>query len=228
MVEANTPAALAIAQMLNFNSIKHKQTQHAQGPTVSVRHSVAQQTPVPLYIGLMLHTHTREREFIDNMVHMGLSISYGRVLRLSTQMGNKVCQQFHHEQGVCLHNCCSRQHNYIDHNPSSTTAKESFHVTVISLFLRLSFAGESLSRGIVIVAGSGDAISRTLDHLPHYYTEIPPVATSIKKPSVPKARMVSLDRDGFKGQTGEEYLWLDNARRVVEDSARTEDLGNTS
>ena len=78
MVEVTTTAALAIAQMLKFKSIKHKRTQHAHGPTISVRHSVAQETPVPMYIGLMLHTHTRKRELIDNMTHMGLSMTLGK------------------------------------------------------------------------------------------------------------------------------------------------------
>ena len=68
VVEETTPAALA--QMLKFNSIKHKPTQHAQGPTVSVRNSVAQETPVPMCIGLMLHTHTRKKKLIDKMAHM--------------------------------------------------------------------------------------------------------------------------------------------------------------
>ena len=123
---------------------------------------------------------------------MGLSISNDRVLRLSTQMGNKVCQQFHHEQVVCLPKLRGNVFqaaavDNIDHNPSSPTAKESFHGTAISLFQHFCFAGEGLSRGIVIVAGSGDASSRTLDHLPHYHTEVPPVAISTKKPSFPEA-----------------------------------------
>ena len=137
-------------------------TQHAQRPTVSVRHSVVQETPVPTYIVLMLHTHTRKRELIDNMAHMGLSTSYDRVLRLSTQMGNKVCQQFHHEQAVCPPKLrgnvfTTAAVDNIDHNPSSTTAKKSFHSTEISLFQHPSFAEEGLSRIIVRVAGSGDA-----------------------------------------------------------------------
>ena len=233
IVDATTPAALAIAQMLKFNSIKHKRTQHAQGPALSVRHSVAQETPVPIYIGLMLHTHTRKRELIDKMAHLGMSISYDRVLRLSTQMGNKVCEQFHHEQVVCppklrANVFTTAAVDNIDHNPSSATAKESFHGTAISLFQHPSFAGEGLSQGTAIVGGSGDTNSRTLNHLPHYYTEVPPVASSMMKPPVPEARVVSLDRDGFKGQTEEEYLWLDNARQVTEDTARSEDSENTS
>ena len=156
-----------------------------------------------MYIGLMLHTHTRKRELINKMAHMGLSISYSRV-RLSTQIGNKVCQQFHDEQVVCPSKLrknvfTTAAVDHIDHSLSSATAKESFHGTAVSLFQHPSFAGEGPSRGIVIAARSGDASFRRLDHLPYYCTKVPPVATSMKKPSVSKARMVSLDRDCFTG-----------------------------
>uniref|UniRef100_UPI00358E1F74 uncharacterized protein n=1 Tax=Myxine glutinosa TaxID=7769 RepID=UPI00358E1F74 len=43
-----TPAALAIAQMLKFNCIKHKRAHRTTGP-VTARHSAAQETPVPTY-----------------------------------------------------------------------------------------------------------------------------------------------------------------------------------
>lgn len=36
----------------------------------------------------MLHAHTRERELVDKLAHLGLSISYDRVFQISTQMGN--------------------------------------------------------------------------------------------------------------------------------------------
>ena len=55
MEEATFPAALTIAQLLKFNTVKHKR---AQGTVAFVRHSTAQETLVPLYIGLMLHAHT--------------------------------------------------------------------------------------------------------------------------------------------------------------------------
>ena len=54
-IEATTPAALSIAQLLKFNSIKHR---HTQDTTHSVRHTTTQETPVPTYVGLMLHAHT--------------------------------------------------------------------------------------------------------------------------------------------------------------------------
>ena len=50
----------------------------------------------------------------------------------------------------------------IDHNPSSTTAKESFYGTGVSLFQHPSFAGEGVDRSTVFVEGSVDESSQTL------------------------------------------------------------------
>ena len=74
------PAALAIAQMLKFNCIKHNR-EHPTIGLVTARHSAAQDTPVPTYVGMMLHAqYTRRRELEDRLSHLGMSISYTRVL----------------------------------------------------------------------------------------------------------------------------------------------------
>jgi len=57
MTDAST-AAVTIAQMLKFNSVKHKRMQSTSASS-TVRHSPAQETPVPIYVGMMLHAHTR-------------------------------------------------------------------------------------------------------------------------------------------------------------------------
>ena len=88
MADTN-PAAITAAHILKFNSVKHKRT---RGTTSST-----QETPLPTYIGIMMHAHTRKKELVDRLSHLGLSISYDRVLQLSAQMGNSVCQQFHRE-----------------------------------------------------------------------------------------------------------------------------------
>ena len=79
------------------------------------------------------------RNLVDKLSNLGLCISYDRVLSLSEEMGNSVCQQYHKEQVVCLPAInqvvltISAVDN-IDHNPSATTATDSFHGTGISRF----------------------------------------------------------------------------------------------
>ena len=47
----------------------------------------------------------------------------------------------------------------IDHNPSATTAKSSFHGTAISFIQHSSFTGEGVDQTIVFTGGSGDGNS---------------------------------------------------------------------
>ena len=161
MADTN-PAAITAAQILKFNSVKHKRTRGTTSSTC-VRHSVAQETPLPTYIGMMLHAHTRKKELVDRLSHLGLSISYDRVLQLSAQMGNNVCQQFHREQVVCPPKMCGEVFttaavDNIDHNPSATTSKDSFHGTAISLIQHSSYTGEGINRSIFVAGESGDAL----------------------------------------------------------------------
>ena len=114
----------------------------------------------------------------------------------------------------------------IDHNPSSTTARDSFHGTAISLHQHPTFAGEGVDRSITIVGPSGGAGSHRVDYLPHYYTDVPPVTSSIKKSSVPAASVTSLSRNTFKQHAEEEYHWLHHTRLVLE--SKTEMVENTS
>ena len=91
-LSSSTPAALSIAQLLKFNSVKQRRKQGAtktQEPP-AVRHSMSQETPLPTYGGLMLHAETRKRGLVDKLFSLGLSISYDRVMRLSGQLGNSV------------------------------------------------------------------------------------------------------------------------------------------
>ena len=124
-----TQSALSIAQFMQFN----KHARRRKG-SIGTRHKLSNETPLQIYLGLELHAHTRKRQLIDTIFQLGLSISYDRVLGISTQLGNSVCQQYQTENVVCtlkLHKelfTVAAVEN-IDHNPSSTTAKDSFHGT---------------------------------------------------------------------------------------------------
>ena len=74
-------ATLSLAQLLEYNSYVRRR----QGSTGS-RHSKDRETPFHIYIGTMIHGHTRKRELVDILFHLGLSISYDRVLDISTDM----------------------------------------------------------------------------------------------------------------------------------------------
>ena len=189
-----TPAALAVAHILMFNSIKHKRTRGTS--SISVRHNIAQETPVPTYNGMLLHAHTCKRVLLDRLSYLGISISYDHVLQLSTQMGKSVCQQFHREQVVCPPTMCGEVFTTaaienIDHNPSSTTAKESFHGTgIFSIPLLLV---KELIEALSLLKDLWMQALRTLATCHTTTLMCPPVTTSTKHSTGPTTRLTSLD-----------------------------------
>ena len=70
---------------------------------------------------------------------MGLSITYSRVTEIQDTITKQACQMFEEKQMVCP---MTLKEGYfiqaaidnLDHNPTSSTSKESFHGTGISLF----------------------------------------------------------------------------------------------
>ena len=146
-------------------------------------------------------------------------------------MGNSVCELFHRENVVCplsLHGrvFTTAAVDNIDHNPGSTTSKEPFHGTGISLFQHPTFEGEGVDRNIVLAEESENGGCRSVMSLPSFYTNVLPVTTSIKYSSAPATTVNSLLRSGFKKHADQERLWLVHARQTLENS--TESLGNIS
>ena len=60
-------AAVAIAQIFKFNTVKHKCMQSTSSSS-TVRHIHAQETPLPIYVGMMLYTHTVKKELVDRLL----------------------------------------------------------------------------------------------------------------------------------------------------------------
>ena len=59
--ESSQPA-LTLAKLLKFNSVKH-----ARKTEEGIRHVKSEETPLPVYIGIMLHVKTRKKELIDRL-----------------------------------------------------------------------------------------------------------------------------------------------------------------
>ena len=83
MTEAQT--SLSISQLMLFNATKRRRDSGTTG--ASYYHSRDREPPLPINLGLMTHAETRKRTLVDKLYNLGLSISYDRVLELSTDMG---------------------------------------------------------------------------------------------------------------------------------------------
>lgn len=141
---------------------------------------------MPVYLGVMLHTKTRKRELVDTLYDLGLSVSYDRVLEISSEFGYKLCSLYHREKAVCPPKLkCSlfttAAVDNIDHNPSSTSSHDTFHGTGISLFQHPDSDNSGVPR---VVAATSDSAVRYA-HLPENYTSIPAVALANKELHLP-------------------------------------------
>lgn len=107
----------------------------------------------------MIHTKTRKRALVDTLFDLGLSISYDRVLGISTELGNKILHHYEVEKAVCPPELkgglfTTAAVDNIDHNPSSTSTHDSFHGTGISLLQHPDDAFTGFERNVT--ANPGD------------------------------------------------------------------------
>ena len=180
---------LSLAPLLMFNcSARRKEDVTA----CNTKHNQERETPLPIYLGVMVHTKTRKRELVDTLYDLALSVSYDRVLNISTELGNNVCRHCEIEQAVCPPQLkgglfTTAAIDNIDHNPTSTTSHDSFHGTGISLFQHPAHRLSGVQRTVATThAKDCIATKKTLAYLPQTYTNVPPVAMHKATPPMPK------------------------------------------
>ena len=145
--------ALTLSQLLMYNCLVR------QSKTATItRHSQDRETPLPVYLGIMVHTKTRKRALVDTLFNLRLCISYDRVLDISRELGNKICYHYEVEKAVCPPQLkdglfTNAAVDNIDHNPSSTSAHDSFHGTGISLFQHPDDAFTGVQRNVATIPG---------------------------------------------------------------------------
>lgn len=181
--EGLSQATLSIAQLMQYNSSVRKRS--AENKTTY--HHTSRETPLPIYTALTIHSKTRKRKLVDKMSELGLSISYDRLMDISTDMGNRVCEQYCRENMVCPPNLrkglfTTAAVDNIDHNPSSTTASEAFHGTGISLFQHPDTQDGGVDRREHRIL-KGQTTLKTKFELPESYTSV--MSVGLKKSDVP-------------------------------------------
>ncbi|XP_065670919.1 uncharacterized protein LOC136089121 [Hydra vulgaris] len=172
-------AAYSIAQLIRFNSVKRSRANRPQ----QIRHQANQETPLAVYLGLMIHNCTRKRSVVDKLNSLGLSISYDRVQEIESSLTNEKCK-FYEQIGHVIPSCLSEgvfttaAIDNIDHNPSSTTSNDSFHgssVTIIQHPDTPHSNSKSTSDGLLW--------SRKINSkLPDTYTTLPATNNVVSEP----------------------------------------------
>ena len=124
------------------------------------------------------------------------------------------------ESAVCpsnlhLHLFTTAAVDNIDHNPTSTTARDSFHGTGISLFQHPSAENPGTTRAPIDISHAVSS-SKSLCQLPEACTEVAPVIAPVKHPQV-SATTVNIQPDGgiFNRSFKDEVKWLKNSSNVI-------------
>ena len=225
-----TTASLSISQIISFNCVKKRTINTTEEkPKPAVRHNRDRETPLPTFIGLKIYAETRSRSLIVAMSKMGLSISYDRVMPISTDAANSVCRRFEQDGLVCPPKLCKDLFttgalDHIDHNPSATTEKDSFHGTAISLVQHPTSDNCRKERSVNVIDENIAKLRRVQD-LPDYHTSVQPVVLKNSNPVVPKLigpAMRSLDDN--VSSLPKELDWLNNVKSLCKNELSHEDF----
>ena len=218
-------ATLSMAQMLQYNSYTKRRT----GST-GTHHKKNRETPMPLFLGMMIHAHTRKHELVDTLFQLGLSVSYDRVMDISMDMATAAASQYQNDGVVCpliLRNglFTTAAVDNIDHNPSSNTAQDAFHGTGISLFQNREEESDGVQRERAILPCLQPGTSnKKIPQLPESYTNLTPVTARKKDPAVPMTTgRLTGDSSLLDAALEDEKKWQKSTQRLVRQEVQSID-----
>ena len=119
---------LTVAQLSMFNfRLKSRNI-----TCVHRRHLKPRETPAPIYVGLKLYATVRSNSLIDRLFHLGICISYDRVLSITNAIAFSMLKKYEEEKVFfpsmlrkSLYTVIAKDN--IDLNSSSTTIKQQYH-----------------------------------------------------------------------------------------------------
>ena len=82
-------ANITISQLIGQNIMKRTKDNTTRNYFCKARES-----PVGVYLGMMVYAKTWKKGIVDKLYELGISIPYSRVMELSTCLGNKVLQHY--------------------------------------------------------------------------------------------------------------------------------------
>lgn len=209
---------LTIAQLLILNfrlrvrDGRNSRTRREQG------------APLPMYLALSAYSNNRSSKSVDDMHQLGLSISYKRLHRTISGLCQLQSERAKEEGLVCPSNLKKDlftigAYDNIDHNPTSTTSKESFHGTSISIFQCRAENNLGTKREFHSTFNDVDLRSTRIPELLYSFSTVKPKFLHNKNPPLPKCTE-ELANDLTKGLTidsvyTKELDWLKHADEIV-------------
>ena len=87
-----------LAQAIKFNAVKGPRRNNA---SEKKRHSKQNEPPLPLLIGLSIHSQTRKKGIVEFLASQGLSVSYNRVIEIEDDITKQLCFHYNSQWVVC-------------------------------------------------------------------------------------------------------------------------------
>ena len=166
-----------------------------------------------------MHTQARSKKLITHLYELGLSVSYDRVVELENQLAIAVCENI--AKNSVVYPAQLRKGLFtvsaldnIDHNPSSTTAKGSFHCTGISLF---QFPSKTNMGQVQDGISMPSPETKKNHQLPDNFKTVPAVVLKPANMAIPKTPNLIT---AFEGQLDraqiKEKCWLKHSIKLIE------------
>ena len=203
--------AVNIAQLIRYNSTKKMRDGGERS------HSLDRETPLPVYVGLLLHTKTRKAGLVNKLSRLGLCISYDTVCDMKESIASYLCKEYEERKLVQPASMkdglfTTAAIDNIDHNVMATSAQQHFHGTNISLFQHSDQS--ALANAITINITDKSNLTNKL-MLPEYYLNIEPV----NKGNVTRPMSSINTRDGENTYfpLEENSAWLEKSELIIID-----------
>ncbi|KAG7161428.1 hypothetical protein Hamer_G014072, partial [Homarus americanus] len=137
-----------------------------EGNSSTLRHGQKRETPLPVYLGLLIHTKTRKKELVDALFKLGLCRSYNRA---SPHIWEMTAADILRWRKLCA---------LLSLKEDSSLLQPYTILTITQVQLLLSGPFTVLAYLYFSILG--------LAKLPHSYTNVPPVTLCKKDPAPPK------------------------------------------
>ena len=205
--------AVGLSELIQFNTVKSSRA------AVGSRHNRSRETPLPIYLSMLIHAKTRKRELVDTFFKLGLCVSYDRYMNISADLANTVCARYHAEEVVCppqlrsgVFTCGAVD---IDHNPSATTSHDSFHGTAISMMQFPTRESYGQDRAVHHIDPEV-ANLKTIASLPQCYTMVLPVEKTRESAVPVRSGVFISDETMIREDIAKEHQWLNKMQTLIE------------
>ena len=212
-------AVWSLAQLLILNSIKRSRKE-----TTKTRHNPERETALPLYLGFLLHSKTRKRDIVEEFFRNGLSVSYDRIMQLSTDLANDAVDLFEKDGVVCPSSLrhglfTSGNLDNIDHDPSSTSARTSFHGTAISITQHCSESSQGVRRDDTQGTKSERSPAKSIKPLPESYTFVSSAVYPMENPQPTNVVGPVIPGDTILGSDATQTEWLEKVDKLLKEES---------